>query len=82
MKTEPVLKTLRERARISQGELGKALGFTSAQFVSNIERGLTLLPTKHYRKAAKLLRCNPWVFADERLKKTQRMLEKALGVSR
>ena len=41
-----VLKRLRIEAGLSQGDVRKALGYTSAQFVSNWERGLSIPPVE------------------------------------
>jgi transcriptional regulator with XRE-family HTH domain len=38
------LKAKREAANITQAEVAEKLGYTSAQFVSNIERGLCAMP--------------------------------------
>lgn len=41
-----VLKSLREEAELSQKEVADCLGYASAQFVSNWERGTTLPPNE------------------------------------
>lgn len=38
------LKDLRERASLTQREVSLALGYSSAQFISNFERGIALPP--------------------------------------
>jgi transcriptional regulator with XRE-family HTH domain len=55
-KTSALIKTARERAGLTQMELGRALGFTSAQFISNVERGLAPFPMKHAMKTSRLLK--------------------------
>ncbi|MDB5036696.1 MAG: hypothetical protein JWQ35_224 [Bacteriovoracaceae bacterium] len=43
------LKAKRRQANISQAEVSKALGYTSAQFISNFERGLCAPPLNKLR---------------------------------
>ena len=48
------LKKLREKAGLTQVQLAQGLGYTSAQFVSNWERGLALMPAGKFRHAARM----------------------------
>ena len=48
------LKTLRMKAGLSQKEVASSLGYTTAQFISNIERGVAMPPIKDLPKLAKL----------------------------
>lgn len=50
-----LFKESRERAGLTQVELAKRLGFTSAQYISNIERNLCLPALEHYRTLSKVL---------------------------
>ncbi len=45
----------RQRKDLSQGDLAKALGYTTPQFVSNIERGISLLPADSVGVVSKIL---------------------------
>lgn len=49
------LKDCRERADVTQRELARALKYDSAQFISNIERGVALPPTEAVPIIAKIL---------------------------
>ena len=40
------LKTQRVKAGPTQGEVAQKLGYSSPQFISNIERGLSVIPLK------------------------------------
>ena len=40
------LKTERVKAGLTQGEIANKLGYSSPQFISNIERGLSVIPLK------------------------------------
>lgn len=51
-----IVKTTRIQRGISQADLAKKLGLSSAQSVSNLERNLVKLPPKHYKRAAKALK--------------------------
>lgn len=48
------LKDKRLQAGFSQGDVAKKLGYTSPQFVSNWERGLSRPPTTTLRKLAQI----------------------------
>ena len=43
-------KQMREEKKLSQGDISKFLGWTTAQFVSNWERGLSYPPQKQLEK--------------------------------
>lgn len=53
-----VLRRLRERKGVSQGKLGKLLGYSSPQFISNWERGIALPPAKTIRELANIFNCD------------------------
>lgn len=48
-------KKARKLKGLSQRELSYKLGFTSGQFVSNVERGLCLYPVKKFRLLSKII---------------------------
>lgn len=48
------LKRLREKAGLTQSDAASALGYTTIQFVSNWERGISEPPIKTIPKLAKL----------------------------
>jgi transcriptional regulator with XRE-family HTH domain len=48
------LKDKRKQAGLSQGSVAKKLGYTSPQFISNWERGLSRPPVATLRKIAQL----------------------------
>ncbi len=48
------LKESREKSGLTQGQVAKALGYSTAQFVSNWERGLSYPPIKALRTLAKM----------------------------
>ena len=50
------MKEARENAFLSQKELANKLGWTTAQFVSNFERGLSLPPMKSVKTICELLK--------------------------
>lgn len=53
------LKAARERADLSQMEVAEALGYTSPQFISNIERGTSVAPLKTLAKMISLYKQKP-----------------------
>lgn len=52
------LRDCRKQARITQADLAKALDYDSSQLISNIERGVSLLPSKRIPDFAKVLGCS------------------------
>lgn len=46
----------RELRKMTQKELAKQLGFSTSQFISNIERGLATFPIKKMKKLSKILK--------------------------
>jgi transcriptional regulator with XRE-family HTH domain len=52
------LRNCRKQARITQAELATALGYDSSQLISNIERGVSLLPSKRLPEFARVLGCS------------------------
>jgi ribosome-binding protein aMBF1 (putative translation factor) len=51
-----IIKTARVTAGLTQVDVSTELGLSSAQFISNIERGLANLPMKHARPLSRLLK--------------------------
>ena len=50
------LREARKKAKLMQGDVAEELGYTSAQFISNWERGISFPPTDKLPYLAKLLR--------------------------
>lgn len=61
-KTGLLLKLARSQAKMSQGKLGKLLGYDSPQFISNIERGLCGCPIETAKKVSKILKIDKKTF--------------------
>lgn len=59
-----VIKTKREKAKVSQAELAEALGYGSGQFISNIERGLAALPPTAITNTCNMLNIKNMVLID------------------
>ena len=52
------LRDCRRNAHITQAELAAVLGYDSSQLISNIERGVSLLPSKRLPEFARALGCS------------------------
>ena len=50
--------------KFSQEEISQRLGYGSSQFISNIERGQSLLPVKKFKKLAKILDLDIYLIVD------------------
>lgn len=65
MKTsKEYMKQLREQAGLSQVQLSEALGYTTPQFISNWERGVSHPPVSQIKKIATLLKTDPQALFD------------------
>lgn len=52
------LRDCRRQARITQADLAKTLNYDSSQIISNIERGVSLLPSKRLPEFARAVGCS------------------------
>jgi transcriptional regulator with XRE-family HTH domain len=53
------LKGVREDAAITQAQVSERLGYTSPQFISNIERGISVVPLKTLARMISLYKGSP-----------------------
>lgn len=53
------LKDVREQAELTQADVSQKLGYTSPQFISNIERGISVAPLKTLARMVGLYKINP-----------------------
>lgn len=49
----------RKAAKLSQRDVGRAMGWSTAQFISNWERGISYPPPEVIKKLARLYGCSP-----------------------
>lgn len=59
--TARVLRRARIKVGMSQAEISRRIGYTSGQFVSNLERGISSLPMSRMTALCDLLRIKPQV---------------------
>ena len=53
-----VIKTHREKLKLSQREVSEHLGFKNGQFISNVERGMCPIPVYKFKDLAEVLKCS------------------------
>jgi transcriptional regulator with XRE-family HTH domain len=53
------LKDVREQSAMTQADVSSRLGYTSPQFISNIERGISVVPLKTLSRMVSLYKVNP-----------------------
>ena len=53
------LKDVREGAHFTQADVSGKLGYTSPQFISNIERGISVVPLKTLARMVNIYKVNP-----------------------
>ncbi|MGE4130019.1 MAG: helix-turn-helix domain-containing protein [Bdellovibrionales bacterium] len=53
------LRDVRERSSLTQADVSGKLGYSSPQFISNIERGISVVPLKTLARMISLYRVNP-----------------------
>jgi transcriptional regulator with XRE-family HTH domain len=71
-------KSARTNSDLSQEKVAKSLGYTSAQFVSNWERGIANPPTKSLKQIIKLYGLDPEIVIDHVSEKHRTELELAI----
>lgn len=57
------LKSIREKANFTQAQVSSRLGYSSPQFISNIERGISVAPIPLLAKLTRLYKSDPNVLA-------------------
>lgn len=75
-----MLKKLREQAGLSQKQLSDKLGMKTPQYVSNIERGLTLLSVNHFTKVSKILNVPKKTLVRHHMQCLEQRINKRLGI--
>jgi transcriptional regulator with XRE-family HTH domain len=73
------LKSSREKANLTQAEASKAFGYTSSQFISNIERGVSVAPLALLAKMVRLYKANPRILERIILESQEHLLLEAKG---
>lgn len=73
-----MLKDSREKNGFSQKEISSRLGYSSPQFISNIERGLCAPPLSKLKQLIEVYKLNPDKVVRLILKEEKRKLEGAL----
>jgi len=76
------LRTKRVRAGLSQSEVARELGYSSAQFISNFERGLCAPPLPALRKIVDCYKIPKKEVINLMLRQQKRYLENVLSDSR
>lgn len=73
-----MLLRYRERAGLSQAALAKILGYSSPQFISNIERGRCEIPVSKFKLLAKKIKIPIRKLIEYKLANSERRLRQAL----
>lgn len=74
------LKQHRVKAGLTQSDVAQRLGYTSPQFISNIERGLCSAPVKHLKDFAKMYNLDSEELIGLLLTEHETMLRTALNL--
>lgn len=72
------LRGRREQANLTQAQVAERLGYSSAQFISNIERGISVAPLPLLAKMTRLYKSNPEPLARIILKSQEVLLMEKL----
>lgn len=59
-----IFKKYREAVELSQGEVAKRMGYSTPQFISNWERGVSTPPVKDIVKLAGIYKVSPFAMLD------------------
>ncbi len=73
------LKSARCNLGFSQAYIAKKLGYSTAQYVSNYERGLCLPANKNIRKICKILKIEPKILYELYIEEISSSLKLYLG---
>ncbi len=75
------LKQHRVKAGLTQSDVAQRLGYTSPQFISNIERGLCSAPVKHLKDFAKMYHLDSEELIGLLLSEHETLLREALNLN-
>ena len=76
------LKDVREDAELTQADVSTKLGYTSPQFISNIERGISVVPLKTLARMVALYKTNAESVVKIILESQRKLLREKLMRSR
>ncbi len=76
------LKDVRETSSYTQADVSHRLGYTSAQFISNIERGISVVPLKTLAKMVSIYKVRPEPVVKIILESQRRLLKEKLTRSK
>ena len=76
------LKDVREDANLTQADVSHKLGYTSPQFISNIERGISVAPLKTLSRMVTLYKANSETVVKIILESQRKLLREKLTRSR
>jgi transcriptional regulator with XRE-family HTH domain len=68
------LKSSREQRNLTQAHVSGRLGYTSPQFISNIERGISVVPLDTLARMLNLYKANPMKAAGILLESQEKLL--------
>lgn len=71
-----MIKVLRTQAGLTQKDVSDALGFSTLQSISNIERGISPFPLKHTKAVAKLFNVSPNIVLKHHLRQYEKVARK------
>lgn len=72
------LRDTRESSRLTQADVSQKLGYSSPQFISNIERGISVIPLKTLAKMVSLYKVNPEIVVRIILDSQRKLLREKL----
>ena len=72
------LKEKRVAASLTQGQIAETLGLESPQFISNIERGISVVPLKTLARMVGLYKVNPEAVVKIILESQRKLLREKL----
>lgn len=72
------LRDTREGSQLTQADVSQRLGYSSPQFISNIERGISVIPLKTLAKMVHLYKVNPEIVVKIILESQRKLLREKL----
>ena len=80
VETGKTLAIFRRRVNLSQREVGQYLGYSSAQFISNIEAGIQFVPIEKLKKLTKLYGMKPDYIINIYFQEERKRMYKIMGI--
>ena len=78
MRESEFVRKSREKSGLSQLDVAEVMGYTSGQFISNIERGICELPAENVRHFCEITNASPRTYLRIKVEAERKRLRRAI----